>query len=62
VRGLLPKYTVEVCRVEWANGLIDVEADSEEEAKTKALDKSGDLDFGDAHDSEYEVVDIWPGT
>jgi hypothetical protein len=48
--------------MEWANGLIDVEADSEEEAKTKALDKSGDIDFGDAHDSECEVVDIWPGT
>ena len=48
--------------MEWANEIIEVDADSEEEAKTIALDISGGIVFGDAHDSEREVVDIWQKT
>ena len=58
----MSRYCVEVCRIEWANEVIEVDAGSKEEAKILALEEAGDIVFNDPHDSECEVVDIWEKT
>jgi hypothetical protein len=57
-RGMGVKYCVEIQRLSWGNQVINVEADSEEEARRMALDEAGNEYFSE-HDADYEVVDIW---
>jgi hypothetical protein len=51
---MMAKWKVEVCRISYANQIITVEADNEEEAKQKALELAGDYFFS-AHSADYEV-------
>lgn len=48
------KYTVIVNRIGYAQTDIEVEASSEDEARQKALDKAGNVEFRE-HDADYEV-------
>jgi hypothetical protein len=48
------KYTVLVIRTSYGNREIEVEANSEEEAKEKAIDEAGNYEFSE-HTSNYEV-------
>lgn len=48
------KYTVLVIRTSYGNREIEVEADSEEGAREKALEEAGNHEFSE-HTAEYEV-------
>jgi uncharacterized protein YlbG (UPF0298 family) len=47
-------YTVQICRVSYSFATVEVEADSMDEAKDKALDDAGDL-FYSEKDADYSV-------
>ena len=48
------KYEVEVCRTSYSYLTFGVEADSEKEARSKALDKAYNTSW-DEDDAEYEI-------
>jgi hypothetical protein len=48
------KYRVIVNRIGYAQTDIEIEASSEDEARQKALDKAGDIEFRE-HNADYEV-------
>jgi hypothetical protein len=51
------KFVVNVCRIGYGNRDIEVEADTEAEAKEKALDDAGNYLYSE-HTSEYEVEGV----
>jgi len=54
------KYFVDVCRTAPQTMVIEVEANSEEEAKTLALKKAPNEDFsGQEKECNYEVQAVW---
>ncbi len=48
------KFNVVVSRIGYASRQIEVEAESEEQAKLKAIDEAGDYEFSE-HDADYSV-------
>jgi hypothetical protein len=55
----MPNYYVDVFRTGYALLTLLVEADSEENAKEKALEEAGNH-FYNEHTSEYDVGEAWP--
>ena len=55
----MPLFNVSVCRVGYSFLNLQVEAENEEEAKSEALDKSGDHFFSEK-DSCYHVDTVVP--
>jgi acyl-CoA hydrolase len=56
----MAKFNVNVVRIGYASMDIEVEADTEELAKEKALDAAGNLLFSE-HSSEYEAESVVRG-
>jgi hypothetical protein len=57
----MPLFNVNVCRVGYSFLNLQVEANDEEEAKSKALDQSGDHFFSEK-DACYHVDTVAPAT
>lgn len=51
------KYKVEICRTAYGFNTVEVEADSPEQAKEKALDQAGDHLYSEKS-SEYSCVSV----
>jgi hypothetical protein len=53
----MPKFNVNVVRIGYASMYVEVEADTEELAKDKALDTAGNHLFSE-HSFEYEAESV----
>ena len=53
----MAKFNVNVVRICYASMYVEVEADTEELARDKALDTAGDHLFSE-HSSEYEIESV----
>ncbi len=53
----MPKFTVSVCRIGYSIKEIEVEADTQEEANSKALDHAPNEVFDSEHASDYRLED-----
>lgn len=53
------KFEVDVCRIGYATRIIEVEADTREEANDKAIDMAGGLEFSEHH-SDYVTANVPP--
>ena len=53
----MKKYKLEICRVSYAHNTINIEANSEEEAKTKALDEAGDHNYSEKN-ADYIIMAV----
>jgi len=51
------KYQVEVCRISYGFNIIEVEAESKEQAKEKALDEAGDHEYS-TKSADYDVNSV----
>jgi hypothetical protein len=51
-------YKIELARVEYYSQVIEVEADSEDNAKDKAWDKSGNWKLVDAEEFTNTILEV----
>lgn len=49
------KFEIEVTRTSYATTKIEIEADNLQQAKEKALEEAGDIEFGSGQ-ADYEVT------
>lgn len=54
----MPKYEVDICRTAYRSTCLRVTAETEEEARKKALAEAPNILFDDEYDYDYEVVDV----
>ena len=50
----MAKFKIEVARISYASRIIEIEADTEEQAKEKAIDEAGNYEFSE-HDADYKT-------
>ncbi len=55
--GLRMKYTVIITRTSYSSTGVEVEADSEEQAREIAMDEAGDHSYSE-HSADYEIDSI----
>ena len=56
------KYKVTIVRIGYRHAEVEVDADDLRQAKHRALDMAGNVEFPGEHTSEYEATDVRPAT